>query len=88
MAQHIQAVFNVTDPWISKVQQWISIICVSRVLCVVDLVHCARSHLFLLLLAGRAGRCCPSGQTGGEADQADGQAGQILGPPHRGALQT
>lgn len=87
MAQHIQAVFNVTDPWISKVQNGFRSF-VFHVFCVVDLVHCARSHLFLLLLAGRAGRCCPSGQTGGKADQADGQAGQILGPPHRGALQT
>lgn len=43
---------------------------------------------FSWISVGRAGRSRPSRQTGSEADQADRQAGQILGPPHRGALQT
>ncbi|XP_077948835.1 adenosylhomocysteinase isoform X1 [Gasterosteus aculeatus] len=38
--------------------------------------------------AGRAGGGRPSGQTGGEADQADRQAGQVLGSAHPGALQA
>lgn len=43
---------------------------------------------FSWISVGRAGCSRPSRQTGSEADQADRQAGQILGPPDRGALQA
>lgn len=43
---------------------------------------------FSWISVGRGGRSRPSRQTWSEADQADRQAGQILGPPRQGTLQA
>lgn len=50
--------------------------------------QCTLNFSLLDFTAGWGGGCCPLGQTRGEADKVDRQAGQVLRSSHWWALQT